>query len=69
MPGIINSEINLCYYSKFILAIIILIYAHVFEMMVAAVKLVHFFIKNTQIKEFKEGSRTRFVCGLTPVSN
>lgn len=37
---------GLCYSSKFILAVIILIYAHVFEM-IAAVKLVHFFIKNT----------------------
>lgn len=47
MPGIINREMNPCYYSKFILAIIILIYAHVFEIMIAAVKLVHFFIRNT----------------------
>lgn len=46
MPGIINRVMDLCYYNKFTFAIIILIYAHTFEIMIAAVKLVHFFIKN-----------------------
>jgi len=47
MPGIINRVMDLCYRNKSTLAIIILIYAHIFESVIAAVKLVHFFIQNT----------------------
>lgn len=47
MPGIINRAIDICYYNKFAFTLIILRDARIFEMMTAAVKLGHFFIKNT----------------------
>lgn len=47
MPRIINKVMDLGYHNKFTFPITILIYARVFEITIAAVKLVYFFIKNT----------------------